>query len=115
MSAWSWGQPDAVRVVLIARGTDGEELHWLGDLRGGRDKGKTIRLPSGTETVTIARPQHASVPLSSVHRDRWFPARPSHASSLGPTPLRRLGTLLAELSARRLVRRAWRRDGGDAR
>lgn len=83
MSAWSWGQSDAVRVVLIARGTDGQELHWLGDLRGGRDKGKTIRLPSGTETVTIARPQHASVPLSTVRRDRWFPARPSRASSLG--------------------------------
>jgi hypothetical protein len=71
----TWGRPRVVRIVVTAIGADGEKRCWYGDLRTGRDEAETIKLPDGTQAVTIERPVRVRVMLGQ-HRDRRQALRP---------------------------------------
>jgi hypothetical protein len=113
VSAWTWGRPDAVRVMLIAHGPNGVERHWLGDLHAGRGNGETIKLPAGTEVVTIQRPKRVRVRL---HRNsRWSPAQPLRSTWRDDSALVLWWRAwLAERSGRRALREVRRQRRGTA-
>lgn len=67
MTAWNWGRPDVVRIVVTTVGPDGEKRRWYGDLR--RGTAETIEFPYGTRAVTIERPRRVRVVLGQ-HRAR---------------------------------------------
>jgi hypothetical protein len=110
VSAWSWGPPDAVRVVLTAVGPDGVEQHWCGDLHARQDKAETIKLPAGTEVVTIQRPRRVRVDLRRHRHGRWTPPQPFRPTWRDDSALLLWWrTWFAERSGRRAVRETRRR------
>ncbi|MGH3587057.1 MAG: hypothetical protein ACRDQ0_12115 [Pseudonocardia sp.] len=70
MSAWTWGPPSAVRIVVTATNADGTVRYWYPDLREGRGDAQTIVLPDGTRSVTLERPRRVRVPLGEIRAAR---------------------------------------------
>jgi hypothetical protein len=63
VSAWIWGRPGVVPIVVTTVGADGRKRRWYGGLRLGQDQAETIDLPDGTQAVTIERPKRVRVDL----------------------------------------------------
>jgi hypothetical protein len=58
---WPWSQHDIVHLVVTTVGADGQRRRWYADLHTGPECGETIRLPAGTQIVTIERHRRVRV------------------------------------------------------
>jgi hypothetical protein len=55
-----------VHLVVTTVGAGGERQRWYADLRTGPDRGKTIKLPAGTQLVRIERHRRVRVELGKL-------------------------------------------------